>query len=327
MTFKALMVVTFGGIAALLLFSGCGSHEIPEGTVVTVLYTGDVRGKIEGCGCKHSGGGITRRSAAIRAARDVDPSVVYCDPGNFLSGTPAVDSTQGEISIAAYNHMKATVANVSERELAFGMDAFKRVKKDADFAMISANLKHNGGAVADPYFIKRVKEARVAFLGLCGTKDVMRFDSLNLPAGVTIEDPIAAAGKYILTLKDKSDILVVLSTCGDAVDSALAKRYPDIDLIIGGRSYRYNAAEPWIIDKTRIVRAQRDGRSLGRLDFAFGPANTLKTYLPSLVSLETNSPADGEMLAVIREYVPSYVDNPTEGARILGTIDAAATAQ
>lgn len=326
MTLKTTFIPIISGLAMLVTLSGCGTHEVPEGTVITVIYSGDVRGKIEGCGCKRNGGGITRRSAAIHAAKSVDPSVVYCDPGNFLSGTPAVDSAQGAISIAAYNLMGATVTNVSERELAYGIDAFKKLRRDADFNMISANILYKGSPIADPYYLKRVKEARVAFLGLCGTKDVMRFDSLHLPPGVTIDDPVAAAGKHIAAMKAKADIVIVLSTCGDAVDSALAKRYPEIDIVIGGRSYRANAAEPWIIEKTRIVRAQRDGRTLGRFDLAFGPANALKTYLPSLIALETTSPADEKMLALIREYIPSFVDNPTDGVRIMGTIDAATSA-
>ncbi|MDD5087553.1 MAG: hypothetical protein PHI18_01975, partial [bacterium] len=89
----------------ICLLTGCSSQEVPEGTLVSVLYSNDVRGKLEGCGCRHNGGGITRRSAELAAARADDPSVVYCDAGNFMSGTPEVDSTQGLLMVDVYNHL------------------------------------------------------------------------------------------------------------------------------------------------------------------------------------------------------------------------------
>ncbi|MBU1983350.1 hypothetical protein KJ815_02960 [bacterium] len=349
---------------------GCGAKDVPEGTVVTVLYTNDVRGKLEGCGCRHNGGGITKRSAEVAAARSEDPSVVYCDAGNFLTGTPEVDSTKGFLSIEVYNHLRATVVNVSERELAFGTDAFKEAKRRADFAFVSANLRHRGGAIADPYVIRRVKEARVAFVGLCGTKNIMRYDSLKLPEEVTIEEPLVAARRVVSELEGKAHLIVVLSTCGDAMDSALARAIPQINLIVGGRSFRNNADAPWDVGGTRIVRTMRDGRTIGRMDMVFGAIPPFKVgdkmkleegmfrgmmaevrrmtqekgvvkatmYLPDRgieialdypllrgiktfhsteISMEATGRSDPEMLALVRERVPGFVDNPTDGVRVV----------
>jgi 5'-nucleotidase / UDP-sugar diphosphatase len=302
------------GIA--LLGSGCSSKEVPEGTVVSVVYSSDVRGKLEGCGCKHNGGGITRRSAELVKARAKDPEVVYCDAGNFMAGTPEVDNSKGAISVAVYNQLKTDVANVSERELTFGIDAFKKAKQDAKFAFVSANLRANGGPVTEPFMIRPVKEAKVAFVGLCGTKEVMRTDSSLLPAGVTIDDPMATAKRIIPGLKGKADLIVVLSTCGDATDSLLAETYPSISLIVGGRSFRPNEVNPWVIGTTRVVRAPRDGREMGRMDLEFGAGNKVKNYNPAALAMETSGTSDDKMLALVRQYIPGFVDNPTEGVRI-----------
>jgi 2',3'-cyclic-nucleotide 2'-phosphodiesterase (5'-nucleotidase family) len=70
------------------------------------------------------------------------------------------------------------------------------------------------------------------------------------------------------------------------------------------------------VGDTRIVRASRDGKTMGRMDLVFGPENTIKTYSPSKVTMETNDPSDESMLALVREFLPDFVDNPQDGVRI-----------
>ncbi|MCB1060838.1 MAG: bifunctional metallophosphatase/5'-nucleotidase [Calditrichaeota bacterium] len=302
---------------AAILFAGCSS-KVADGTIITVLYSSEARGKLEGCGCKKNGGGITKRSAKIEQARGADDKVIYCDAGNFLTGTPEVDNSDGLISVAAYNHMGATVVNVSERELARGMDAFEAAKKAAQFRFVSANVRSNGRLVADQYIIKTVKNVRIGFVGLCGSEQVMRIDSTKLPSGVTIDDPLTTARKVIPDLMDKVDLLFILSTCGDQADSAIAEEFHSVNAIIGGRSYRANEDSPWLINDTRVVRAQRDGRALGRLDFVFGKEGLVDKVEAKRIDLETTDPTDDEMLSLIREKIPGFVDNPQDGVRIKG---------
>jgi 2',3'-cyclic-nucleotide 2'-phosphodiesterase (5'-nucleotidase family) len=296
---------------SLILTAGCGSRDIPEGTVVTFLYSSDVRGALTGCGCQQNGAGIARRSAEIAAARSTDGSVVYCDVGNFMSGTAQADSSRGAVMIDAYNHMKASVVNVSEREVAYGVDAFKAAKKNAKFDFVSANVIMNGSVITEPFVIKKVKEARVAFVGLCGTRETMRSDAAILPSDITVEDPFKAARRVLPAIAGKADLIVILSTCGDEVDSSLATSFPEVDMIVGGRSFRFNAFEPWVIGKTRIVRAQRDGRTLGRMDLEFGTERKIKTYVPAELRMNVDGTVDNDMMAVVKKHVPGFVDHPS----------------
>lgn len=309
------------------LFVGCGRREVPEGTLISVFYSSDVRGKLEGCGCKRNGGGITKRAAKLAAAHQEDPRIIYCDSGNFLTGQPYSEESEGMVMVKAYNHMGTNVVNVSERELALGYDAFKKAKASSDFDYVSANVKYKGSSITDDYVIKDFKGAQVAFVGLCGTKELMRYDSTRLPEGIEIIDPMAAARKVLPSLANKADVVIVLSTCGDEIDSLLADNFEFVNLIIGGRSFRANEETPWVIGDTRIVRASRDGKTLGRMDLVFGPEGKIKTYSPSKVTMETSDPSDESMLALVREYLPDFVDNPKDGVRIKKVAATAPSAQ
>jgi 2',3'-cyclic-nucleotide 2'-phosphodiesterase (5'-nucleotidase family) len=223
--------------------------------------------------------------------------------------------------------MGANAVNVSERELALGYDAYKKAKTGSSFDYVSANIKFNGSSIADDYVIKTFKDAKVAFVGLCGTKALMRYDSTLLPEGIEITDPMVAARNVLPSLANKADVLVVLSTCGDEVDSSLAENFKSINLIIGGRSFRTNEDRPWVVGDTRIVRATRDGKTMGRMDLVFGPDGKIKTYSPSKVTMETSDPSDDSMLALVREYLPEFVDNPKDGVRIQKTANATSNTQ
>lgn len=302
-------------VAVLFVLQGCSS-QVAEGTVVSVFYSSDVRGKFEGCGCKHNGGGITKRSGKLKAARAEDSDIIYCDAGNFLSGTDGADQSGGQLSVKAYNLLDADAVNVSERELALGLDKFRSARSTAKFDFVSANVRAHGSLVTDAYVVKSTKNARIAYVGLCGSKEVMRIDSVKLPADVSIDDPLTTARRVLPEVREKADLVLVLSSCGDATDSLIAQEFPFVHAVIGCRSFRANENAPWIIGTTRIVRAQRDGRSLGRLDFVFGKDAQVNKVQGGRIDLETTDPGDEEMLALIRETIPNFVDNPQDGVRI-----------
>jgi 2',3'-cyclic-nucleotide 2'-phosphodiesterase (5'-nucleotidase family) len=133
---------------------------------------------------------------------------------------------------------------------------------------------------------------------------------------VTVDDPFVALKRAVDNLQGKANVIVLLSTCGDAYDSSFASQNPAIILIIGGRSFRPNIKEPCVIGSTRIVRAPHDGRAMGRMDLEFGTKNALKTFSPIILPMETSGKSDAKMLQLVKQYIPTFVDNPTEGVMI-----------
>jgi 5'-nucleotidase/UDP-sugar diphosphatase len=300
-------------LAAMLLlvalFIGCGKPEISEGTRITIVYSNDTHGKLEGCGCKHNSGGILKRSHRVKTIRTNDSQMLYCDAGNFLFGSSEANATQGKAQVAALNELQASIVNVSEEELEKGLDVFNQRKNEARFDFISANIEANGKPLTSPYIMKQIKGLDVAFVGLCAPTNIMRSDSAKLPPGVHVRNQMTEAQKVIPRLGKKADLLIVLSTCGDALDSALAKNFPMIDLIIGGRTFRSNAEDPWKIGNTSIVRAKRNGCVLGRVEFEFSLDRQIKSVITFEETLDMDTPSDESMLAVVQKYLPDFTDS------------------
>jgi 2',3'-cyclic-nucleotide 2'-phosphodiesterase (5'-nucleotidase family) len=257
-------------------------------------------------------GGILKRSHRLKGLRAKDPTTLYCDAGNFLLGNSEADTTQGKIVIAVSNELGMSVANISEAELEQGLEVFEARRREAKFDFISSNITANGKSLAPSHAVKQVKGLDIAFVGLCAPEKTMRSDSTKLPGGVQVKDPMEAAQQVIPSLSKKADLLVVLSTCGDATDSALAAAFPMINVIIGGRTYRSNAAKPWKVGNTTIARAQRDGRSLGRLEFEFAHDRTIKSVAAFEETMDSDAPSDAAMLAVVHKFLPDFAEESTE---------------
>jgi 2',3'-cyclic-nucleotide 2'-phosphodiesterase (5'-nucleotidase family) len=308
-------LIAIAAVFLAVVFWGCGKPEITEGTRFTLVYSNDSHGKLEGCGCKRNGGGILKRAHRIKSLREADGSMLYCDAGNFLFGSHEADTTEGRISIAVHNELGTSVVNISEEDLERGLETFEQRRQEARFDFVSTNITADGKALAPPYVMKRVKGLDIAFVGLCASTSVMRRDSTKLPPGVRVENPMVAARQVIPRLAQKADLLVILSTCGDAIDSALAETFTMIDVIIGGRTYRSNAANPWKVGNAVIVRAQRQGRTLGRLEFEFAHDRQIKSCVAFEEAMETDAPSDEAMLAVVRKFLPDFVDSAEEGTR------------
>jgi len=306
----------FGASIAVLvlatIFWSCGKPEISEGTRIIIVYSNDTHGRLQGCGCEHRVGGILKRSDRIKSLRAKDPTTLYCDTGNFLFGSPEADATQGKPIIAVYNELGASVVNISEEELEKSLEIFDARRHEAKSDFVSANIAANGKPLAPSHVMKQLKGLDIAFVGLCAPVNIMRRDSTKLPNGVQVKDPMEAARQVIPQLRKKADLLVVLSTCGDAIDSALAETFPMIDAIIGGRTYRSNASKPWKVANAAIVRAQRDGRSLGRLEIEFAHDRTIKSVVAFEETMEADALSDEAMLELVRKLLPGFADNPEE---------------
>ena len=113
------------------------------------------------------------------------------------------------------------------------------------------------------------------------------FQAISSPGLVKINDEIPALKQEVKLLKEKGiNIIIAVGHSGYIRDQEIAKKIPDIDLIIGGHSntFLYNGIEPSIETsigdyptviqisggkKVFVAQAYAYSKYLGSLDFIF----------------------------------------------------------
>ena len=138
--------------------------ENTRSTDIVILFTSDVH-----CGIDQGFG-----YAGLAAVRDYlvaqGNAVILVDDGDSIQGEPIGTMTKGEALIDLMNAVGYSVAIPGNHEFDYGMDQFLALTEKAKFDYISCNFNHNGESVFQPYVIRELDGAKVAFVGVTTPK-------------------------------------------------------------------------------------------------------------------------------------------------------------
>jgi len=190
----------------------------------------------------------------------------------------------------------------SNHEFDYGQDAFRHLAALAHFPFLSANVQ----ALPEPLPVKpylvisKPGGPKVAILGLTTSELTTTTHPRNV-SGVRVQDPLVVARRLIPSLREKGDMLIVLSHMGIAADRELAREIPDIDLIVGGHNHNLYA-QPLMVGNVAIVQAGERGRWLGRMDLACRRGRMVRTGY-RMLSIDAAIPQDPAVAAEVASVV------------------------
>lgn len=166
--------------------------------------------------------------------------------GDVNTGTPESDLLKGKPDFLAMNLLKFDAMALGNHEFDHPWPHIAEQKSWVGFPFLSANI-HSRSLLrfpVIPYVILEKEGVKVAFLGL--TTESTPFESLpSNSVGLTFDPTIETAKTWVPFLKQRADIVVilshigwcVLSPCSNPNDNLLAREVPDIDIILGGHSH------------------------------------------------------------------------------------------
>ncbi len=235
------------------------AEDPPRARDVTLVYTGDLEGELEPCGCTEGQlGGLARRAAWINAAKATGEHVVLLDSGDLYFRREAIPKIlEPQLRLKArtiagiHERLHYVPAALGELDLSLGLEAFEGLGRTPLLANADESIKVSGSPVVD------AGGCRVGVLGLASP-------ALLKPSGVDAGDPIEAARREVAALGDRADLVVCVSHLGLDGDKALAAAVPGIDVIVGGHD-GLSMEPPVRVGRTLIVQANRQGRFLGRM--------------------------------------------------------------
>jgi hypothetical protein len=187
---------------------------------------------------------------------------------------------------------------LGERDLAFGPDFLRSVQEEFNLPFVCANAKRNGEALFPPYRVVERDGVRVGFLGVVGPERhiVAQVESALLEHKIQIGDPTEAALQYLPELREKADVVVLLSHTGIEAAEYLAQDLP-VDIVVVGH---YPAVEPSPrrFDKTLFLMAGTKSDRFGTLEFTLNDADEITDFHGEAVRLLKDGPEDAEVAAL-----------------------------
>lgn len=270
---------------------------------VAFLYTGDVIGYIEDCGCHlNPAGGLTRRSWVLNQLRTNYPAtpIVSLDSGNFSDNPTEIGDLRTAALLQAMKRLGYRVVNIGERDMMLGYDDFVSRTKGLGMAFVSTNIVKQGTKepVFPPSTVFEVrgtsgKPVRIGVLGVARYNPVWQKagpDGTNLG----MASPAGMIGTYLPELRKKSDIVILLAAISKEDAHDLAKQFPDIDMVLGAYAGVYNTVEETEGHAT-IVYTGNQGKRLGESRITLDADRHIADVTSYLHFLTVNYPEDQAM--------------------------------
>lgn len=228
---------------------------------LTILQVNDVYSTVPVDGV----GGLARVATLKRDLAKAGRTPLLMIGGDFLSSSVASTVFKGEQMIAALNATGLDIATLGNHEFDFGVDLLVERMAEAKWQWVVSNLvdRRTGKPVggASPYVIRQFGTMKVGILGLC-----LSSEGILPPIRERIDfiDPADAVATYLPIMKrDGANVIVLLTHLLYATDRALARQFPEIDVIVGGHEH-YPIMS--VSGRTLISKAGMDARFVARID-------------------------------------------------------------
>ncbi len=275
---------------------------------ITVLSTADIHGHI--VFDEETGGyytldevnvmmGMPLMKHIIDGVRADNKNTLLLDSGDMFHGTNEANIQKGKGVVEVANLMGYDAMTPGNHDFNFGFDRLVEISKQLNFPMLSANIYKDGELAFDEYKIINVGDKKIGLFGLTEMGALINTNSRETE-GVRLEDPAKCAQRVIEKLKNKVDVVILISHLGDDSDRELVKKVDGIDLILcGHHHFLYEKADK--VNNTYLVEAGGYSSHVGQADIYFKDGKISKLVW-STKNTRDKTKADPISLKVAEKY-------------------------
>lgn len=189
--------------------------------------------------------------------------VLIFDIGDFADRWhPFTEGTMGKGNTQLLNDCGYTAVTIGNNEgITLPYDALNQLYTEANFDVIAANLYYPGRIRPDwilPYQIYKTKQGTK--IGVVAVTAYYR--KLYEILGWDLSEPLTELDIQLNRLKEKTDMIILLSHLGIYEDEKIAELYPNIDLILGGHTHHI-LDKGKQINRTMLAAAGKYGQYVG----------------------------------------------------------------
>jgi 2',3'-cyclic-nucleotide 2'-phosphodiesterase (5'-nucleotidase family) len=258
-------------------------------------------------------GGYARIATIVKQIRsESQENCLFCDCGDTLHGTyPALD-TQGQAMIPILNSLGLD-AMTAHWEFAYGSTIFNQRVAELNYPMLASNVydKATKKLVYQPYTVKEVGGLRIGLIGIASnivdkTMPPSYSEGIYFSLGKDELPPIID----LLRIKEKVDLIVLISHLGFTQDMKLLSEVQGIDVCLSGHTHN-RLYKPVLNGKTIVIQSGCHGSFLGRLDLEIVDGQ-ITDYHHQLVEVEATIKPDPLVEELVNKALEPYKNELSE---------------
>ena len=256
-------------------------------TEFTIVYTSNIGGRYNPCGCRVPTGGLARRVETLKNILKENPKTLIFDSGSLLfpqnvhsKGYTLIDRITARLTSGIIQEAGLHALNVSSFDLVDGPDSLRSYFKAGLPVLLSCNIisKETGKTLFQPDTVFVVDDMRIGVFGLCSVLNT-EFNSFA-DSSLSVLDPFESGKKEVEKLKKDCDFIVGLFYMDPRDAMSFAKKTPGVNVIVQshtGEQIPNDSASQvpvYNINNTIVTFCPDGGRVIGRLDFILADKST-----------------------------------------------------
>ncbi len=262
--------------------------------VATIVYSGNLDGELEPCGCSETGnlGGILRRAGKLAELRKLHPDLFLISSGGLLANASPRDRLKSEYILKGMAAMDYDAIGLQWRDLSYGVDFLKQ----AALPWSASNWREKG-VFAQQRRVERggVKLAFFAWLD----PESSPFRRMKGEHGMVTGHPDRLRDE--LREANRRGALTVLSTTLEAARAEQLLPLQEVDILIVKSAYeRYG--EPRRSGRTLILQPGSRGMRLGYLHLELDGRGDISSWRHEVIPLPESVPDAPSLAGWYEEY-------------------------
>ncbi len=241
---------------------------------ITIIYSGNLDGELEPCGCSLEGdlGGILRRATILDQLRSENRSLVVISSGGLLSNRPAEhDKLTAEYILKGFSQLDYDAIGFQWQDLAYGEEFLT-----ADLPWVASNWQ--GDFFASVQKIRR-KSATLSFFSWLDP-ELSPFKGISDQQEI-VDRSMTSLTKELKQAKNLKETTIVTTTL--ALDEAkLQLPMQLIDILIAQAAYE-EYEEPRWVGGTLVLTPGSRGMRLGHLKVVLGAEGDIAEFSHNVI--------------------------------------------
>jgi len=258
-------------------------------------------------------GGYARIATIVKQIRvESRGNCLFCDCGDTMHGTYPALATQGKAMIPILNSLGID-AMTAHWEFAFDPTIFNQRVAELNYPMLANNIfyKSTKKLVYQPYCIKEIGGSKIGLIGIASnivdkTMPPSYSEGMYFTLGKDELPPIID----LLRIKEKVDLIVLISHLGFTQDMKLLSEVQGIDVCLSGHTHN-RLYKPVLIGKTIVIQSGCHGSFLGRLDLEI-LGGQITDYKHQLIEVKASTQPDPIVDKLVFQALVPYKNELSE---------------
>ncbi len=264
-----------------------------------ILHTNNSNGTLENCYCpEHPYGALEKRAAFVETWLAEHPNTIIVDAGDLVSLSKR--SFKDSLATEAYRLIPYDALLPGDQELTHPDNVLFPMLARTGAPIIATNLTSPAIPGLQREIIIERAGLKIGILGIVGPA-ALRFYPAEVKAGIKLKDVGEILDKKLKSLKQKTDIIIVLTHQGYDHDVKLAANYPGIDIIIGAHS-QTSLKTAQTVQDVLIGQAGKEGYYVGIMEVQLAGDGTLKHKAGRLEAMTLEMPDHPRVMQLIELF-------------------------